>query len=147
MVASKIMVAYDGSEYSCKALEWALALQERKGATVEVITVLPPVSSFYVYQTPSPNIPSAFDLHKKQKDSLTEEMAQLVKDCAARGRTITAELLEGDVTETLLAHSTACGADLIVTGTRGRGGFTGLFLGSIAQRLVTYAKIPVVVVK
>ena len=84
MVASKIMVAYDGSEHSHKALEWALSLQERKDATVEVITVLPPVSSFYIYQTPSPNIPSAFDLHKKQKESLIEEMTQLVKDCAAR---------------------------------------------------------------
>ena len=49
MLTSKIMVAYDGSTYSKVALEWALALQERMGVTVDVVTVLPPIGNLFMY--------------------------------------------------------------------------------------------------
>ena len=49
--------------------------------------------------------------------------------------------------EALLDYADQNGIELIVTGSRGESGFTRLLLGSIAQKLVTYAKVPVVVVK
>lgn len=38
-------------------------------------------------------------------------------------------------------------ADLIVIGTRGLGGFRDLIIGSVAQKVVSYSKVPVLVIK
>jgi Universal stress protein UspA and related nucleotide-binding proteins len=144
MVASKIMVAYDESDHSKKAVDWALKMQESLGTAIEVVTVLPPMGSPFIYE----NQPlSLLDLRESQKKCAVEALEELRQKCEAAGRTITPIVLEGSVADSLLKHSEKSGADLIVTGTRGKGGFTGLLMGSIAQKLVTYAKIPVVVIK
>lgn len=144
MVASKIMVAYDESDHSKKAVEWALKMQESLGTAIEVVTVLPPMGSPFIYE----NQPlSLLDLRESQQKCAVEALEELRQKCEAAGRTITPTVLEGSVADTLLKHSEKSGADLIVTGTRGKGGFAGLLMGSIAQKLVTYAKVPVVVIK
>jgi nucleotide-binding universal stress UspA family protein len=52
---------------------------------------------------------------------------------------------EGSPARTLLDE--ARGADLLVVGSRGRGGFAGLLLGSVSQHCVHHAPCPVVVVR
>lgn len=53
-------------------------------------------------------------------------------------------VVEGPAARALL--ETARGADLLVVGSRGRGGFLGLLLGSTSHQVVTHASCPVVVV-
>ncbi len=53
-------------------------------------------------------------------------------------------IVEGDTSEVLLER--AQGADLLVVGSRGLGGFRGLLLGSVSQQCVQHAASPVVVV-
>jgi len=50
----------------------------------------------------------------------------------------------GSAAEHLVAASKS--ADLVVVGSRGRGGFVGLLLGSVAQQVASHAACPVVVV-
>lgn len=145
MTTTKIMVAYDESAYSKRALEWALAFQRRQGATVEVVAVLSPTSTLRVDEA------CPFDVlnvpENNLKTMVQKKLDELGAECAARGHKVTPILLEGNVAESLLEQSIKGAADLIVAGTRGVGGFKGLLVGSVAHKLVSYAKIPVVIVK
>jgi nucleotide-binding universal stress UspA family protein len=51
----------------------------------------------------------------------------------------------GNPAPVLLAH--AAKDDIIIVGSRGRGGFTGLLLGSVSQQVILHARCPVVVVR
>ncbi|MDP3973124.1 MAG: universal stress protein [Candidatus Nanopelagicales bacterium] len=46
-----------------------------------------------------------------------------------------------------MTAATELGADLIVVGSRGLGGFRGVLLGSVSQRCVSHAQCPVVIVR
>ncbi|MDM4718562.1 universal stress protein [Micromonospora sp. WMMA1363] len=60
------------------------------------------------------------------------------------GLTVTVRLLRADKPESALIEASG-GAGLVVVGTRGRGGFTGMLLGSVSQSLVQHAHCPVLV--
>jgi len=146
MPATKIMVAYDGSECSRRALNWALASQKEAARSIDVVTVVSPMVIPVSYEIPNMGMDISA-LQESQKKVKVAELEQLQTECATQGQTISTHVLDGNVAETLLEYSATSGAELIVTGSRGESGFTRLLLGSIAQKLVTYAKVPVVVVK
>ncbi|WP_319403810.1 universal stress protein [uncultured Anaeromusa sp.] len=144
MPVKKILVAFDGSKHSRKALEWALNSYEAGTASIEVVTVVEPIANY--------SIPEAFPLevtafHQDQQAMREEKLKELRQEWAACGKEFTTHVLNGNIVETLLDYSMESKADLLVTGTRGAGGFKGLLLGSVAHELVTHAKMPVVVVK
>lgn len=55
------------------------------------------------------------------------------------------ELVEGAARDALVSHGE--GADLLVVGSRGRGGFKSLLLGSVSQQVAQHAPCPVVIVR
>ena len=144
MLPIKIMVAYDASSYSRKALDWILNEPRFQGCDINVVTVLPTANSFHVYES----IPVAIaDLIETRKEEISQGLDALKTDCAAKSKLINTHVLEGNAAHALLDYADAAGIQMIVTGTRGAGGFEGLLLGSVAQKLVTHAKVPVLVIK
>lgn len=137
-----IMVGVDGSPPSRTALTWAAAEAADHGAELVVLTVwertlLPPMGSGGVPQSPvpDPGQRATEDLLAVIKEELGEDPPVLVQPRAK----------EGSPAKVLIEHS--ADADLLVVGTRGRGGFIGLVLGSVSQHVAAYAKCPVTVVR
>src|SRR5690606_20853392 len=62
-----------------------------------------------------------------------------------RGVVVNQIVQEGPAARCLL--DSAKGADLLVVGSRGRGGFTGLLLGSVSQQCAHHAPCPLVIVR
>lgn len=132
-----IRVAVDGSRVSGNALAWSVELARDHGAQLEVVTVLGHGPVF---------------VDDPRDDAVDEE--EWVEACQR-------ELLDrvaGPVVEVPVAHRVLHGQpastlkdleptpDLLVTGTRGVGGFVGLLVGSVAHQLVDHAAGPVAVV-
>jgi nucleotide-binding universal stress UspA family protein len=86
---------------------------------------------------------TAFDF----KESAEKVLADAIGTLGDPGSGITAHarVVEGNAAQVLLD---ACdGADLLVVGSRGHGGFTEALLGSVSQHCVHHARCPVVVIR
>lgn len=137
---SRIVVAVDGSEAAQRALVWAVDEAKARGAEITAVHAWHPP-----YVASEPYLEMAFDPGEFEK-AACEVLA------AAVARTDT-EGVPGPVNQVVFNGSaaravleTAEGADLIVMGSRGLGGFKGLLLGSVTTQVAHHAATTVVVI-
>jgi len=129
-----IVVGYDGSASADLALRWAVDESLRTGAPVRLVHVLT-----------SPVDPAAWQI------KLIEPATRLVERARAEAQdrdpllSLTAEVLVGDPATTLCGLSAA--SRLLVVGSRGHGGFTGMLTGSVSTAVATHAGGSVVLVR
>lgn len=134
-----ILVAYDGSRQSQKALEWAIDVAAAAGAKVTTITVVRPPEF-----SPTGELNEFMYDAEKYYQPLLDKVKRFGHDNSFNIYTV---LLRGHPAETIVKYADDHDIDLIVTGTRGMGGFKSLVIGSVAQKVVTYAKVPVLIIK
>jgi nucleotide-binding universal stress UspA family protein len=130
--AHRIVVGVDGSEHSMAALEWAAVQAQRTGVALEVVAAFGPGYQFL----------SRSEADKCMREDVAEAMVRAEK--LAPGVDITSATFEGPPETGLITES--AGADLLVVGSRGLGGFKCLLLGSVSRACVHRARCPVVVV-
>ena len=144
---TNLLVPFDGSPFSARALPIAAALARRTGATLHLVLVHDPSSyiPFVAGEVAVPVYDSAL-VHERRADdqrALDAEVATL----SAQGVTVSGRLLEGTTIEALVEHGQEIGADLTVMTTHGRGGFARLRLGSVASAYIVRATSPVLLVR
>jgi nucleotide-binding universal stress UspA family protein len=142
-VSGRIVVGVDGSQGAGAALEWALAEARLRGDTVEAVHAwhAPPQMLPGPYAGPAAAGDESIDHTREQAERLLEHQLRAVDTGGVEVESIAPM---GPAASSLL--DIAKGADLLVVGTRGRGGFTGLLLGSVSQQVSHHAPCPVVVV-
>ncbi len=137
----KIVVGVDGSVGSRDALRWAFAEANLRNAALEAVIV---------WQYPVTASLPTFGAMTTPDDFENDARATLLGILADEGITaespvpVTTLVAEGNAARALLDAADA--ADLLVVGSRGHGGFTGVLVGSTSQQCVHHAKCPVVVV-
>jgi nucleotide-binding universal stress UspA family protein len=142
----RIVVGIDGSDESRSALEWAVAEARLRDASVLAIHayMIPPLlMAPEPVSAGPPTIPDADLVERLEKGAralVDEEVGRVEDD----GVTVEGRVVSGAAADALL--QAARDADMLVVGTRGRGGFSGLLLGSVSQQLPPHAPCPVVVV-
>ena len=87
------------------------------------------------------------DLHKSARDYASKQLASLVAKARKAGVRAKAVLREGIAHEQIVRAARSLRADMIVVGTHGRTGLAKFFLGSVAGRVVSMAKCPVMTVR
>lgn len=139
----KILLPTDGSEYAEKTVQYALEFAKFVGATVVVM---------HGYNPPFALRKRAALMLEEVRRSLEEEAKALVTETAelfeAAGLTVSALVVEGSPAESILQAAEMEKPDLIVMGAHdGDEGISALVLGSVAERVIAHASIPVLVVK
>ncbi|MFI2364341.1 universal stress protein [Promicromonospora sp. NPDC019610] len=136
-----VLVGVDGSESATQAVRWAAREAAGRGVPLVLVSVWSPVP---------PGVPHAAPLGSYE-DALIEQGTLWLDDAAAAaaeaapGVPVTTRLAVGSVAGQLVGRSAS--AALVVLGSRGLGGLTGLLVGSIAVAVATHGHCPVVVVR
>ena len=138
-----VLCATDFSATSRRALNAATVLAKSSNATLTILHVVAPptVSPEYL------DAATMAQLDKRARAWSIGELQKLSKRTSRAGVETTVLVRHGDPAEQIVRASQAGKVDLIVTGTHGRRGLKRLFLGSVAQRVVTLASCPVVTVR
>lgn len=139
----RIVVGVDGSESALGAVCWAAELAGELGGTVRLVAAVGGESS-----PPAGWRSLAYENYHDTVAAAAEQHLSAATTAAARvlpEDRIESELRAGFPAETLYEES--ADASLLVVGSRGRGGFRGLLLGSTAVTLAAAARCPLVVVR
>lgn len=151
---SRMVVGVDGSEHAQAALRWALDEAATRGAVLEVVHAYDRVPYWQFYaeggvmsaslsQTIEDEVASAEKAAAEAARATIDRMIQDLDD--TRGVEIEAvTIADNNAAGALIERSAE--ADLLVVGSRGRGGFAGLLLGSVSQQCASHAKCPVVII-
>jgi len=138
-----IVIGYDGSEFAAEALRKGLWLASKVGAPARL------VRAWTISNAPRPNtwspgyVPPVEDFAQAVLDDLkaaTREVVGQFPDVE-----VSFEVPHGAAGRELIKASE--GAQLVVVGTRGLGGFSGLLIGSVSDQVVEHATCDVLVVR
>jgi nucleotide-binding universal stress UspA family protein len=140
----RIVAGVDGSEYSLRALRWAVVEAGWHGAELLALTTWtalpPPIASPHV------DVNKAVD--RQDGAGVAEQALQTVVANAIAGNPpIVVEIVATEGHPAKLLAEQSRHADLVVVGARGRGGIAGWLLGSVSQELLRHSFCPVAVVR
>lgn len=132
-----VAVGVDGSPESISALRWAIDEARLRHGRVRMITS-------WSYPPRTTNDDGEFIDDRSERGA--ERIQAIALDAVpSDGVEVSGHLVQGPPASVLL--DAADGADLLVVGSRGLGGFSGLLLGSVSSQVVHHAACPVLIIR
>jgi len=142
-----IVVGVDGSPESRAALLWAVEEGKLRHKAVRAVMAwdYPPTAAAADPYLVSPGYEAiAFDPQDLRSVAETR-LSAIVEEVVPGAGEVEQVTVEGGAAEALLEQ--AADADMVVVGSRGHGGFSGLLLGSVSQQVAHHSTCPVVIVR
>ena len=139
----QILYATDFSAASGPAFARAVELAKADQARLFLLHVLMPPSPFVAGELPS----SYLELQAHARRDAGRRLRAVLARADKAGVRAQAKLVQGAPAEQIIRLARRVRADLIVIGTHGRSGFSRLFMGSVAQRVLQLAQVPVLTVR
>jgi nucleotide-binding universal stress UspA family protein len=141
----RVVLALDGSASSLVARDLAVGLSWPAETTVHVVAA---------YQVPidwTGGVGSTMDWVGDVEDAIRDRVVDELRTHAAplidRGLNVEQHAARGRAADTIAEVATRIGADLIITGSRGRSQLAAMLLGSVATEVATHAPCPVLVAR
>ena len=145
MAYQNILVPVDGSETSFAAVAKAAELAKAFGSKITVVQVLtldPYIAAEYITAN------QTNDLIERARAPIVKTLEEAKQKFTEQGVEAETKLLEGQVIAREITNAAKdLNADLIVIGSHGRTGLKKLFLGSVAQSILSEGTTPVLVVR
>ncbi|CAM3226199.1 universal stress protein [Nocardioides dubius] len=137
-----VVVGDDGSAGAAGAVRFALAEAERRGTALHVIRAWTISSAVRPDGLPINVTPSLLELEEATRTAEETRIAKLLGETTVP---VEVHAVYSPSAQSLI-HASAT-ADVVVVGSRGRGGFATLVLGSVAEQVVRHASCPVIVTR
>jgi nucleotide-binding universal stress UspA family protein len=134
----KLLVGYDGSPQSDKAVDIAFSLAGCLDATVLIFAVARP---------PEPSISVELEaVLDDAKEHFEEGFKKILEKARSLDVEVKTDMAVGHPAEQIIHRAETDGVDLIILGRRGRSMISRMMLGSVSERALRYAHCPVMVV-
>ena len=146
---SNILVPYDGSVYSQKALKMAVNMASAFDSALHLVNVIDVSAVSPPGQIHSKNTRKTLDQIKNTvKTSVELYLQKIQKDYGDSGVIVKGFVLEGDITGKLLKFTQDHDIDLVIIGSKGLSGVSKIkTLGSVSRKISELAKCPVIIVR
>jgi nucleotide-binding universal stress UspA family protein len=139
-----VLIPTDGSDLSSKAEAAGLTLARALDARVTALTVTPPFQ--FIGTEPMLLVATEPEYEKAQAARAEKTLERVKMTAAAIGVPVeTLRTVDTHPFEAIIATAKERGCDLIFMASHGRGGLTGLILGSETSKVLTHSRIPVLV--
>jgi nucleotide-binding universal stress UspA family protein len=136
---SGILVGYDGSPHSARALDWAVLEARRHDAPLVLCTAVPPGPATarprHSWIPDAKRMAAAEDLLNAARDRIAQAAADVPISCATPAKQPARALVDR-----------ADRAEMIVVGSRGHGSVASMLLGSVSLYVAAHAPCPVIIV-
>jgi nucleotide-binding universal stress UspA family protein len=139
----KILCAIDFSEFSPAVAAYGRLFAHALGAEILAVYVAPGMERYVDMGVPEGTMEEfAASVHRNAVEAMNEFVGKHFADVK-----VTARVVAGYPPETLVAEAEDNGCGLIVMGTHGRGGVGRMFFGSVAEKVVKTAPMPVTTIR
>lgn len=144
----RILVATDGSELSQKAVDSALQLAAKLGATVVAMKVVAPYPVSYFEGSIAVDLKEVARTEEHWAEAAMQELKSVQAAGLERQVTVSPVVVHSDqVAEAVISTAKKHHCDLVVMASHGRRGLGRLLLGSETQHVLTHSHIPVLVLR
>ena len=146
---NNILVPYDGSVHSQKALKMAVDMASAFDSALYLVNIIDVSAVSPPGQIHSKNTRKTLDQIKSTvKTSIESYLQKIQKDYEDSGVIVKGFVLEGDITEKLLKFTQDHDIDLVIIGSKGLSGVSKIkTLGSVSRKISELAKCPVIIVR
>ena len=140
----KILVPFDGSEYSEKAFEKALEIAAKFESKLTVMTVI----QSKVSDSAGISLARLEEIQDEEEEIATTMLKKLEGQAKAKNVSFSIKIIHNpSSSDGIVSFAEANNVDLIVMGSHGRTGFRKIVLGSVANGVLGHAKCPVLIIK
>ena len=139
---SRVLVPTDGSDAAEAAVDHAVAVAEACGAAVRVLSVVD-TRALAAQSELAPSDVMLESLEERSEHAVNE----VAERCEAAGLSVETAVARGAPSRAVCEDAAENNADLVVMGTRGRSGLDRVLLGSVTERTVRHAPVPVMAVR
>lgn len=142
---SRILVGLDGSDYSLRALDFAIDLAKKYQSELVLVHVV--MRQIYAINPPEAGILAGTAIVRELETEGKTILAQGEEKVKAQGLPVEARLRQGVPAEELLRAAADEKADLMVLGSRGLSQVRAFLLGSVSDKVSHHAKCPTLIVR
>ncbi|HUV05694.1 MAG TPA: universal stress protein [Armatimonadota bacterium] len=141
-----IVLALDGSPLAEAAIPHARALAKAFGARVTLLSVVEPVGIYSQPGVVGPVVSVAMNM-EEEMENVRQYLETIADQFKAEGIDVKKVVREGNAASRICDYAHESGADLIVMSTHGRSGIQRWVYGSVADKVLRGAKVPILLVR